>query len=216
MQIYCYNSDLLPCSDQHLVNLLRFSTKEIAEKLFIQNIPCVYNIVLENSAPGSGFCCATYDDNDHEWHVEIEISMCEHPEMIKVLAHEMIHAKQYITGQLISKTEKINNKLQSVHYWHGKRYAVKVDVEPWEKQAYDMEYRLMKSTLNKWDSIIDQQFVYQSDITPQQNFLLWYDLNCREREAYGDSTLSRSLAEKLFCEQYNLNTLSGNQQESEQ
>lgn len=204
MQVYCYDSDLNPYQCRYTVNLLEFSTRIIAHKLKIQDYECIYDITIENGNPGSGYCFYEHDPHDNEQCMHIEISKSDEQEMIRTLAHEMVHAQQYLTGQLRSETQKIRNQLCSINYWHGKKYACKVDVEPWEKQAYSQEYQLMKQTLTQWRYFMDYVFDYRTDLTPMGNFNLWYDLNCRERDAFNEQMLPRDLAKNIFCQQYNI------------
>lgn len=208
MEVYCYDGDFnrYHCSDT--VNLVTFSTRYLADFLQISEFDIIYDITIEDMDPGSGYCYADYDDDDDTWTVNIQIAQSDQNEMIKTLAHEMVHAKQYVSGHLRSETVKVDGKLQTVVYWHGKKYSCKVDVEPWEKQAYSQEYQLMKQTLEKWRAIMDYRFDYRQDISSLQNFNLWYELNCQEREFFNDDVLPRHLAEKIFCDQYHISKLS--------
>ncbi len=59
----------------------------------------------------------------------------------KVLAHEMIHVKQYAKGELI-----VNSKREVM--WKGQKYsyhhAEHGDPRPWEREAYRNDIRLVK------------------------------------------------------------------------
>jgi hypothetical protein len=54
------------------------------------------------------------------------------------VAHELVHAKQFIKGQL--KTRNYNED-----YWMGRRCLTKsTNRQPWEKEAYSMEEELVE------------------------------------------------------------------------
>lgn len=57
----------------------------------------------------------------------------------RVLAHEMVHVKQHLLGQLTHKTK--NGKCQT--YWRGKLNKNKYLEQPWEVAAYSQESMLM-------------------------------------------------------------------------
>jgi hypothetical protein len=60
---------------------------------------------------------------------------------LTVLAHEMVHAKQYATGKLKYKIEK----KRVVYYWCGKKYLTEYYESPWELQAFSKERILANS-----------------------------------------------------------------------
>lgn len=78
------------------------------------------------------------------------------PDMISTLAHEMVHAKQAVTGELICT--------EDFWVWHGKRLKYKhewynvftseeqYDKLPWETEAYDLESELARSFFWKYFS----------------------------------------------------------------
>lgn len=65
---------------------------------------------------------------------------------ISVLAHEMVHVKQYVKGELVDHGRYCS--------WHGKKYAAEVDINseeyffsPWEVEAYGMQVGLYRMYL---------------------------------------------------------------------
>jgi hypothetical protein len=48
------------------------------------------------------------------------------------IAHELVHAKQFIKGQLNGNTDK----------WKGAKWVTKATIQPWEREAYAMEVQL--------------------------------------------------------------------------
>lgn len=60
---------------------------------------------------------------------------------LTVLAHEMVHAKQYASGKLKCKIER----KRVVFYWCGKKYNTEYYESPWELQAFSKERILANS-----------------------------------------------------------------------
>lgn len=56
-----------------------------------------------------------------------------HDQMMLNLAHELIHAKQFIKGELSPKLQRFKRK------YHGKTPYSR---QPWEKEAYKMESKI--------------------------------------------------------------------------
>ena len=68
--------------------------------------------------------------------------------MIKVLAHEMIHVNQWLTG----KMEDVNENRYKVR-WGSRFYSpnkLAYTKHPWEREAYRMEPYLYKSFTQAW------------------------------------------------------------------
>lgn len=71
---------------------------------------------------------------------------------LTLLAHEMVHVKQFASGKL--RVERIRKKL--VHVWLGKRVTgLHYYDQPWEKQAYAMERNLANGFLKRYESVLD-------------------------------------------------------------
>jgi len=73
-------------------------------------------------------CC--YGDKD-EVYIEIK-RLYNLDEMMLNLAHELVHAKQYITGQLDP----------DLNTWQRKEYKLPYRQTPWEREAYNLEEEL--------------------------------------------------------------------------
>lgn len=68
------------------------------------------------------------------------------PQMLMTLAHEMVHAKQYVRGQYRSELSR-NGKLRKL--WLGKPYSVSYLKRPWEREAFRREGELACALLDK-------------------------------------------------------------------
>ena len=95
-----------------------------------------------------GLCSAA--DEEHEagyeyMHIVIDLANVTISEMLRNLAHEMVHAKQYLKGELCV----------DVQSWKGVRFKSKLGVDydvnaPWEKEAYRRENLLYKKLLDHY------------------------------------------------------------------
>lgn len=67
------------------------------------------------------------------------------PQLLMTLAHEMVHAKQYIRGQYRGELSR-NGKMKRI--WLGKSYSVSYLKRPWEKEAFRREGELACALLD--------------------------------------------------------------------
>lgn len=87
-----------------------------------------------------------YDQFDHQ--LAIDKSLPFH-DIIRTIAHEMIHLKQSVLGQL--ETRQVGKKIE--WFWKGNSYGTSPYKNlsplehyklPWEKEAYDKEQKLAR------------------------------------------------------------------------
>jgi hypothetical protein len=62
------------------------------------------------------------------------------PQLLKTLAHEMIHAKQYMRGHYKAQLSR-NGRFKK--FWLGKSYSVEYLKRPWEIEAFGRENELV-------------------------------------------------------------------------
>ena len=74
-----------------------------------------------------GFCSC---QNINEFLIELDKTL-NVQELIETICHEMIHVKQYATGELVEKGKNILYK--------NCLYESSSDSSPWEKEAYEKE-----------------------------------------------------------------------------
>jgi hypothetical protein len=67
------------------------------------------------------------------------------PQMLLTLAHEMVHAKQYMRGQYRGEVSR-NGKIKRI--WLGKQYSVAYLKRPWEREAFRREGELVHALLD--------------------------------------------------------------------
>jgi hypothetical protein len=95
-----------------------------------------------------GLCGASEEEHDtgqEYMHIEIDLANTTISEMLRYLAHEMVHAKQYLMGELCI----------DVRTWKGVRFESKLndayDINaPWEKEAYRVENTLYKQLIKNF------------------------------------------------------------------
>ena len=102
-----------------------------------RNIDLSLHIVSHNPQLGD-YHYATCAGNNKS--VDIELNRLDetgkkftHDQMMLNLAHELIHAKQFIKGELSPKLQRFKRK------YHGKTPYSR---QPWEKEAYKMESKI--------------------------------------------------------------------------
>ena len=96
---------------------------------------------LKSKDNSYGYCHIIDDDLDkpREFLIELDASM-KHSigQILTWLAHEMVHLKQFVRGELFDY--EIGQKVQ----WKSKTYKTSMDYskQPWERQAYAWEDKL--------------------------------------------------------------------------
>jgi hypothetical protein len=64
--------------------------------------------------------------------------------LLSTLAHEMVHAKQMIRGEI--KMLKYRNG-RPKHIWHGEEVRLPYNKQPWELEAYSMEVPMVNALM---------------------------------------------------------------------
>lgn len=132
---YCYNvAGVLGIAENEAVVDIEFSRK------------------LDGDA--GGYC---FGDNEH---VEIQIAThvmgeaLAEEDILKNIAHEMIHAQQIIQGRLVDHGLQIvsvgdTESIIKAQTWDGEYYTnTAYDDQPWEIDAYAREKNVMNEALN--------------------------------------------------------------------
>lgn len=89
-----------------------------------------------------GICSKT---GEREISIAVD-SALDLPQMLMTLAHEMVHAKQYVRGHYRGELSR-NGKIKRI--WLGKPYSVSYLKRPWEREAFRRETELTCALLNK-------------------------------------------------------------------
>lgn len=129
---------MIICSDDDFKEAAEF----YAEKLGIPD-DAIIAIGLYPEMPVAGYC---------EYHQEEVIPYCligidnsdaeDEEDPISVLAHEMVHAKQYIFGELVDHGSHVS--------WHDKKFqefeasSEEYFFSPWEVEAFGMQVGLYR------------------------------------------------------------------------
>lgn len=93
-----------------------------------------------------GYCSADrfeHQDGNKYWQVDIDLANVTKVEMIKNLAHEMIHAKQFLKKELSTHMDT----------WKGIKFETEDGTgfnldSPWEVEAYSSENELYENYIN--------------------------------------------------------------------
>jgi len=91
---------------------------------------------------GNNGVASKTDDKEITIAVDSQLQL---PQMLMTLAHEMVHAKQYMRGQY-KATPSRNGKHK--RFWLGKQYSVSYMKRPWEREAFRREGELVEALIN--------------------------------------------------------------------
>lgn len=110
------------------------------------NINPVVTVVLEESSEVPG-ACGQHEDGTFSVYLSLEEDLMSDPP-VAILAHELVHVKQYLEGTLVDLPE-------GKCLWKGKIYLDPCVYlcdqlylnAPWEHQAFALQHRLHQSYL---------------------------------------------------------------------
>lgn len=125
-----------------LTRIIKLATNFYANALMSKRLVSKLNIqiFIHDNLKAGGFCFCE-DDGRSPKGFTIEIARSKRQlQMIKVLAHEMIHVKQYAKNEM----RDTSLKKRSVTYWQGETYYETMYWDrPWEIEAYGLENGLL-------------------------------------------------------------------------
>ena len=104
--------------------------------------------VLIVSAPnlrkhdGNNGVCSKTDDKEITIAIDSTLVL---PQLLLTLAHEMVHAKQYVRGQYRGEWAR-NGRMKKL--WLGKPYSVEYMKRPWEIEAFGRQTELVGALLD--------------------------------------------------------------------
>ncbi len=134
---------------------IEIHTRSATKRRFIESFANVYAKLLKiENRPGTVIIATRRDvTSEHEAQgltlgigkeIFIYIQSTLGPgDMARVLAHEMVHAKQHLLGQIKHKVHR--GKTQT--YWMGKLNKKDYLNQPWEVAAYSQESMLMHKAI---------------------------------------------------------------------
>ena len=140
------------------MKLLRKAAHWYAEKLFSTRLNknvTIYlkftkNLLKEQKSLGS--CMWTeYNDRQKEFEIELDADLSQ-KNILKTLAHEMVHVKQYATGQMKDYTRSHHIKWEGKLFEDSESHNDDYWFYPWEIEAHGMEiglYVLFRKHLKK-------------------------------------------------------------------
>lgn len=93
-----------------------------------------------------GYCSADQHkvEGKNWWFVSIELANIAKKDMLRNLAHEMVHAKQFLRKELDTSLDK----------WKGVKFTATTGDDfmldsPWEQEAYGLEMKLYNQYMEK-------------------------------------------------------------------
>lgn len=124
----------------------RFFAKQLLHPRTVQKIEL--DIEIENRLDVEGECISE-DDHKNPRYFTIRLRKQKLDSMIKTLAHEMVHVKQYAKNELGKELAlaRIGKGLRIVTRWQGELWSPKSKEDdywdaPWEIEAYGREVGL--------------------------------------------------------------------------
>ena len=134
----------------------RFFAAQLLHARTVQNIQLDIEIVRSLDVEGE---CISEDDRKNPRYFTVRIKRAPIEEMIKVLAHEMVHVKQYAKNELGKELTMARGGkgLRIVTRWMGEFWAPKSKEDaywdaPWEIEAYGREVGLH----HKWVAFLSK------------------------------------------------------------
>jgi len=100
-----------------------------------------------------GYCSGDLDEIEIEIATHVQGEELPKEQVLRNIAHEMIHAQQIITGRLEDLGLQLlqsgdTQTLVKVSIWDGETYTnTKYEEQPWEVDAYAREEDIMKEAL---------------------------------------------------------------------
>jgi hypothetical protein len=126
-------------TSQGKIDLLKNSAKFYAKKLNLLHLD--YDVLiysepnLRKNDGNNGTACKT-DQKEITIMIDSKLKL---PHVLITLAHEMVHAKQYVRGQYRAELSR-NGKVKRL--WLGRVYSVAYLKRPWELEAFRREGEL--------------------------------------------------------------------------
>jgi hypothetical protein len=139
--------------DYTLTQLLKLAAKSFGKNLFSTRMleTITIKIRIHDTLDAGGYCDYEVDDETltpRTFIIDI-LRTRRKINMFKVLAHEMVHAKQTAKGEM--KDRIVKSKY--VTLWFGEKYTEDVSYwdHPWELEAYGLEHSLVAKFLIEHD-----------------------------------------------------------------
>jgi len=141
---------VIGAKNRNLTKLLKLATNHYARVLLsYQILPYVHVKIIVKPNLDYDFLatCSYLGSGNKPREFEIELKHSNTEIMIESLAHEMVHLKQFAKGELKERTIKRkritlwNNKPVYRSYWN----------QPWEKEAFNLQYLLKESFMGEND-----------------------------------------------------------------
>jgi hypothetical protein len=128
------------CKSSSLKKELIIATNHFLGQLNVTKKTKPLDIIISlTNSDADGFCDYNYDDKYPEIYIELDKSLSRN-ELLIALAHELVHAKQFLRKELKTK--------DGLNYWKGAIYSnmgFNTTTVPWEQEAYLKETTLFNN-----------------------------------------------------------------------
>jgi hypothetical protein len=136
--------DCGPRNTKILEEAARFFAAQLMDPRMVRNIEIDLEIVNKLDVQGE---CISEDDCKNPRYFTIRLRKQKLDEMVKTLAHEMVHVKQYAKNELSKQMRLSRGGLGVGSKWHGEWWNPKAKEDdywdsPWEIEAYGREVGL--------------------------------------------------------------------------
>jgi len=142
---------------EELTEAAEFFARQLMDPRMVRNLSI--DLEIETNLDVHGECVDEEGTRNPRWFT-IRLKRQKIEDMIRTLAHEMVHVKQHAKNELKSGIVVVSRgKLKMTSKWHGEIWKPKRNEDlyfdsPWECQAYGMEVGLY----HKWFAFINERY----------------------------------------------------------
>jgi hypothetical protein len=135
---------LFPETRANIVSMINF----VADQYIDDHADMELDVTVGENKSFGGLATVIDDDEDFPMQFEIDLDdflLFEPEELMITVAHEMIHIKQFASGELRNCPRTIKYKNKYYRLKDGKIDPDKYREYPWEQEAYEMEGTIYKN-----------------------------------------------------------------------
>lgn len=133
--------NVLGARNRKLTKLLKLAVHFYAKELLTyQVLPFIHIKILIYEKLYDDYLgtCSYIDDSYRPREFEIELKYSDTEIMLESLAHEMVHVRQFVKGQLKERYKK----RKRITFWNNKPVYRTYWNQPWEKEAFNLQMLL--------------------------------------------------------------------------
>ena len=138
---------IFPETRNNIVSMINY----VADQYFDEHGHMEIDVTVGESKNFGGLATVIDDEEDFPIQFEIDLEqelLFDHKELMTTVAHEMVHIKQFATGELRNCPRSIKYRNKYYRMKDGQIDLTKYRDYPWEIEAYESEVTLY----NNWAS----------------------------------------------------------------